>query len=84
MTEDPRRAQLAALPESIRSPLAPFAGAKPPAPAWFEAALADAPERRMIMVEGVDIELLTWGEVVKPGLLLLHGNCAHSDWCAFS
>lgn len=84
MTEDPRRAQLAALPESIRSPLAPFAGAKPPAPAWFEAALADAPERRMIPVEGVDIELLTWGEVGKPGLLLLHGNGAHADWWAFT
>jgi pimeloyl-ACP methyl ester carboxylesterase len=84
MTEDPRRAQLAALPEAIRSPLAPFAGAKPPAPAWFEAALADAPERRMIMVEGVNIELLTWGEVGKPGLLLLHGNGAHADWWAFT
>lgn len=84
MTEDPRRAQLAALPDSIRSPLAPFAGAKPPAPAWFEAALADGPERRMIMVEGVNIELLTWGEVGKPGLLLLHGNGAHADWWAFT
>lgn len=84
MTEDPRRAQLAALPESIRSPLAPFSGAKPPAPPWFEAALADAPERRMMMVEGVNIELLTWGEVGKPGLLLLHGNGAHADWWAFT
>lgn len=84
MTDDPRRAQLAALPDSIRSPLAPFAGAKPPAPAWFEAALADAPERRMIAVEGVDIELLTWGEIGKPGLLLLHGNGAHADWWAFT
>ncbi len=84
MTEDPRRAQLAALPESIRSPLAPFAGAKPPAPAWFDAAIADAPERRMIAVEGADIELLTWGEVGKPGLLLLHGNGAHADWWAFT
>jgi pimeloyl-ACP methyl ester carboxylesterase len=84
MTEDPRRAQLAALPESIRSPLAPFFGAKPPAPPWFEAALADAPERRMMMVEGVNIELLTWGEVGKPGLLLLHGNGAHADWWAFT
>lgn len=84
MTEDPRRAQLAALPESIRSPLAPFAGTKPPAPAWFNAAIADAPERRMIAVEGADIELLTWGEVGKPGLLLLHGNGAHADWWAFT
>lgn len=84
MTEDSRRAQLAALPESIRSPLGVFAGAKPQAPAWFEAALADAPERRMIPVEGVDIELLTWGEVGKPGLLLLHGNGAHADWWTFT
>jgi pimeloyl-ACP methyl ester carboxylesterase len=71
------------LPPEIASPLAPFAGAKPPAPAWFDAALADAPERRMVPVDGADIELLTWGEVGKPGLILVHGNSAHADWWSF-
>ena len=83
-TVDPRIAELAALPDQMRSPLGVFAGAKPPSPAWFDAALADAPERRMIPVAGVDIELLTWGEVGKPGLLLLHGNGAHADWWSFT
>ena len=55
------------LPPEIASPLAPFAGAKPPAPAWFEWALAQEPERRLVPVDGANIELLTWGEVGKPG-----------------
>ena len=37
----------------------------------------------MIPVQGADIELLTWGEVGKPGLLFLHGNGAHADWWSF-
>ena len=63
--------------------LAPFQGEKPPSPAWFDAAIAQAPQRSMIAVEGADIELLTWGEVGKPGLLFLHGNGAHADWWSF-
>ncbi len=64
-------------------PLAHLYGEPPPAPAWFEAALADAPERRRIEVQGAGIELLTWGRRGDPGLLLLHGNAAHADWYAF-
>jgi pimeloyl-ACP methyl ester carboxylesterase len=67
----------------LRSPLARFDGAAPPAPDWFVAALADSPERRFIEVEGARLELLTWGEVGKPGLLLLHGGRAHADWWSF-
>ncbi|MET3666912.1 alpha/beta hydrolase [Caulobacter sp. 1776] len=63
--------------------LAPFAGAKPPAPAWFDAAIAHEPERSLIPVDGANIELLTWGEVGNPGLLFLHGNGAHADWWSF-
>ncbi|HYE46298.1 MAG TPA: alpha/beta hydrolase [Caulobacter sp.] len=64
-------------------PLAPFNGDKPPAPAWFDAALAIEPERSFFTVEGAKIELLTWGEIGKPGVLLLHGNGAHADWWSF-
>ncbi|MFI4935597.1 MAG: alpha/beta fold hydrolase [Caulobacterales bacterium] len=71
------------LPPEVASPLAPFAGAEPPSPAWFKAAIADAPERRMVMVEGANIELLTWGEIGKPGLIMVHGNSAHADWWSF-
>ncbi|MEJ2816218.1 alpha/beta hydrolase [Caulobacter sp. CCG-8] len=63
--------------------LGPFNGERPPAPAWFEAAVAVAPERSRIPVEGAEIELLTWGEIGKPGLLFLHGNGAHADWWSF-
>src|SRR5579864_797152 len=71
------------LPPEIASPLAPFAGAKPPAPAWFDAALAKAPERSLVTVDGARIELLAWGEVGKPGLIFVHGNSAHADWWSF-
>jgi pimeloyl-ACP methyl ester carboxylesterase len=64
-------------------PLAPYNGDKPPAPAWFDAALAQEPERSSFEVLGASIELLTWGKVGKPGLLLLHGNGAHADWWSF-
>jgi len=63
--------------------LGPFQGEPPPAPAWFEAAVAQQPERSMVPVDGANIELLTWGEVGKPGLLFLHGNGAHADWWSF-
>ncbi|HZZ34285.1 MAG TPA: alpha/beta hydrolase [Caulobacteraceae bacterium] len=71
------------LPPEIASPLAPFKGKAPPSPKWFQDALARAPERRMIPVEGANIELLTWGEVGKPGLIFVHGNSAHADWWSF-
>jgi len=53
------------------------------APAWFDAALAQAPERTHLDVEGAEIEVLTWGERGQPGLLLLHGFTAHADWWSF-
>jgi pimeloyl-ACP methyl ester carboxylesterase len=73
----------AAPPALTDAPLAPFAGAVPPAPPWFSSALADAPEVSTITVAGAGIEVLTWGERGKPGLLLLHGNGAHAGWWRF-
>src|SRR5579872_6154912 len=71
------------LPPEIASPLARFHGEKPPAPAWFEWALAQEPERQLVRVDGANIELLTWGQVGKPGLIFVHGNSAHADWWSF-
>jgi len=71
------------LPPEVKVPLAQFAGAEPPSPQWFKDALADAPERSFVESLGSKIELLTWGEVGKPGLLLVHGNSAHADWWSF-
>ena len=71
------------LPPEIASPLARFNGEKPPAPAWFDWALAQEPERQLVSVNGANIELLAWGEVGKPGLIFVHGNSAHADWWSF-
>jgi pimeloyl-ACP methyl ester carboxylesterase len=60
--------------------LAALKGARPPAPAWFDAALTRTPERTRIRVEGAEIEVLAWGGRGDPGLLFLHGNGAHADW----
>lgn len=63
--------------------LAPFHGARPPAPQWFEDAIAQTPERTFTDVRGAAIETLAWGERGKPGLLFLHGNGASADWWSF-
>ncbi|MFZ5668826.1 MAG: alpha/beta fold hydrolase [Pseudomonadota bacterium] len=70
-------------PSEIAAPLARFNGEKPPAPDWFDKALARAPERSTFAFEGADIELLTWGQIGNPGLLFLHGNGASADWWSF-
>jgi pimeloyl-ACP methyl ester carboxylesterase len=80
--DQPRRLE-PDLPPEIASPLAPFAGAAPPTPAWFDAAIAAEPERTRVPVAGAGIELLTWGERGRPGLIFVHGNSAHADWWSF-
>ena len=69
--------------EDQRAPLARFGGQRPEAPDWFTAALAVAPVRHFIAVEGAQIESLSWGVRGKPGLLFLHGNGASADWWSF-
>lgn len=70
-------------PAPLLAPLTEFAGAAPPAPAWFTSALSEAPNRSMLVVDGAAIEILTWGDRGKPGILFLHGNGAHADWWSF-
>jgi pimeloyl-ACP methyl ester carboxylesterase len=67
----------------LYAPLAPFEGAKPPAPEWFTRVIANEPERSFTEVKRAKIETLTWGERGKPGILFLHGNGAHADWWSF-
>ena len=74
---------MSGLPLDFPAPLAALAGQVPPAPDWFTAALADAPERSFVTVQGAPVEMLAWGRVGDPGLLLLHGNGAHADWYSF-
>jgi pimeloyl-ACP methyl ester carboxylesterase len=49
-------------------------------PAWFPAALAQAPERREVQVDGTPVHYRAWGEPGRPGLVLVHGGAAHSGW----
>lgn len=66
-----------------RGPLAHYQGAKPPAPAWFETAIAAPYETQFTTCEGARIHYQRWGDRTKPGLLLVHGNGAHAHWWDF-
>jgi pimeloyl-ACP methyl ester carboxylesterase len=79
----PIRTEPGRLPPEIQAPLAAYHGAEPPAPAWFKDAIAQEPERSFVESLGTQLEVLTWGEVGKPGLLFVHGNSAHADWWSF-
>lgn len=79
------RETLSAIPEMPDgavepAPLAVYSGVKPPAPEWFDRALADTPQRRLVTVDGAAIETLAWGEPGDPGVVVLHGNGAHAGW----
>src|ERR1700712_2023603 len=73
----------APLPPEVQAPLAEFKGEEPPSPQWFKDAIALEPERVFVESLGSKLEVLTWGEVGKPGLLFVHGNSAHADWWSF-
>ncbi|MDM7984689.1 MAG: alpha/beta hydrolase [Maricaulis sp.] len=62
------------------APLKEFAGAKPPAPAWFAKALETPVDTGMSVVEDATIHWKAWGERGQPGLVLVHGGVAHKDW----
>ena len=67
----------------MRALLAPLHGERPPAPAWFTAALANEPEVAHVEVAGANIETFSWGRRGSPGLIFLHGNGAHARWWSF-
>jgi pimeloyl-ACP methyl ester carboxylesterase len=52
----------------------------PDAPPWFRRALAVAPERRDVEVDGTRVHYRVWGRPGAPGLVLVHGGAAHSGW----
>ncbi len=54
-----------------------------PGPDWFRRALETPHRDRRITVEGCPIHYRHWGDPDKPGLLLVHGNGAHSHWWDF-
>ena len=79
----PIHAEPGQLPPEVQAPLAAYKGEPPPSPPWFDWAIAQAPERMFVESLGSRLEVLTWGDVGKPGLLFVHGNSAHADWWSF-
>ena len=64
-------------------PLLEYGGAVPPAPAWFQDAVATPYESCVVEVKGAQVRYQRWGQRGKPGLLLVHGNGAHAHWWDF-
>lgn len=60
--------------------LAALGGQKPVAPEWFDRAVGHKPEKTRLVVQGVEIETLSWGPRGAPGVLLTHGARAHAGW----
>ena len=63
--------------------LKPYGGERPPAPDWFEEAIAQEARTGRVTVDGASINWREWGDRSKPGLLLVHGNGAHAHWWDF-
>jgi pimeloyl-ACP methyl ester carboxylesterase len=52
----------------------------PAAPEWFRRALAVPFRDAQVVVDGVDIHFLSWGESGQRGLVFVHGGGAHAHW----
>ena len=63
--------------------LARYRGAKPEAPAWFDAAVSTTYDEHFVDIDGVRIRYQSYGDASRPGLLLCHGNGAHAHWYDF-
>lgn len=54
-----------------------------PGPAWFHEARQQRPSVDTLEVDGVEINVLAWGERALPTLTLVHGGAAHANWWSF-
>ena len=54
-----------------------------PPPRWFLEAINTPYERGAVQVEGCTINYLSWGDVRKPGVVLVHGGAANAHWWGF-
>ncbi|MEX6634404.1 alpha/beta fold hydrolase [Hyphococcus lacteus] len=66
--------------EELIRPLTHLGGQKPPAPSWFEKAIATPSEEGAVEVGGARIRYSVWGEEGQRGLLFVHGGRAHRNW----
>ncbi len=53
-------------------------------PFWFTTALNTPSSPGSVNVNGARIVFETWGEVGKPGIVLIHGSNAHLEWWRFT
>ena len=56
---------------------------EPSIPQWFWKAVETTPEHRVVEVGECDVRYSLWGDVAKPGTLLIHGMNAHRRWWDF-
>jgi pimeloyl-ACP methyl ester carboxylesterase len=52
-------------------------------PEWFNRALDAQREDGWSVVDDCRIHYATWGEIGKPGIVLVHGSNAHLEWWRF-
>lgn len=52
-------------------------------PEWYERAIAAKRKDAEVEVEGCPIHYATWGDIGKPGVVLIHGSNAHLEWWRF-
>lgn len=53
-------------------------------PEWFDRAMAAERSDGYVDVDGCSVHYATWGEVGKPGIILIHGSKAHLEWWRFT
>ena len=53
-------------------------------PFWYTTAMDCPSQSASISVDGIEIAYETWGEVGKPGVVLIHGSNAHLEWWRFT
>jgi len=56
----------------------------PESPRWFSEALSQPYTQHEVVVEGCRVHYLHWGDVQRPGIVLVHGGAAHARWWGFT
>ncbi len=60
--------------------LAPYQGRRPDAPEWYRTVMATPMQAWSVEVQGASIEVIAWGDLSNPGVLLAHGIRGHARW----
>ncbi|MCP5179032.1 MAG: alpha/beta hydrolase [Pseudomonadales bacterium] len=53
-------------------------------PFWYQRAIDTPSGIDWVTVDGAAIRYATWGEVGRPGVVLIHGSNAHLEWWRFT